>query len=114
MHMGKHFGTPAAADLQITVDVESTRTVLHLAGEIDAASSARLRALLGEQVDERLDVVIDLSRVTFIDSSGLGVLVGALRRVQEHGHRLVLRAPTASLQRVLEVTGLASAFPVEH
>jgi anti-anti-sigma factor len=112
--MGKRVGTPAAAALRITVDVESTRTVVHLAGEIDAASSGRLRAVLGERVDDDHDLVVDLAGVAFIDSSGLGVLVGALRRFQAAGHQLILRAPTPSLQRVLEVTGLATAFPLEH
>lgn len=111
--MGKRIGTPATADLQMTVEVEPDRTAVRLVGEIDAATSVRLRAWLGERVDEDHDMVVDLSGVTFVDSSGLGVLVGALRRVQDVGHTLVLRAPTTSLKRVLEVTGLASAFAIE-
>lgn len=110
--MGKRMNAPAAL-LEINLDGEAHRTVVYLAGEIDAASSGRLRAVLGEQVVEDRDVVIDLSGVRFIDSSGLGVLVGALRRFQGVGRRLSLRAPTSSIQRVLDMTGLATAFPFE-
>jgi len=112
--MGNRSGTPAAADLTITIDVETARTVVHLVGEIDTANSKRLRALLGERVDDDHVVVIDLAGVRFIDSSGLGVLVGALRRFNGAGHSLILRAPSASLLRVLEMTGLADVFPIEH
>lgn len=111
--MGKRGGSPAADELSISVDAEAQRCVIRLVGEVDTVSSARLRAVLGEQVDEANDVVLDLSGVRFIDSSGLGVLVGALRRAEAGGHRLALRAPTSSLQRVLEMTGLANAFPIE-
>lgn len=112
--MGNRNGTPAAAELTIRIDVESTRTVVHLVGEIDASNSNRLRALLGERVDDDHDVVIDLAGVRFIDSSGLGVLVGALRRFEGTGQALILQAPSASIMRVLEMTGLADVLPIEH
>lgn len=111
--MPKQFGAPAEADLSITIDTESTRTVVALAGEIDAVNSLQLRAVLGERVDDDHDVVMDLSGVRFIDSSGIGVLVGALRRLNAAGRQLALRGLSPSLMRVLEVTGLADAFPIE-
>ena len=56
-------------------------------------------------------VVVDLSRVTFIDSTGLGVLVGALKRVRERG-ALSLVCPQRQVRRVFEITGLTKVFPM--
>jgi anti-sigma B factor antagonist len=56
-------------------------------------------------------VVVDLSRVTFIDSTGLGVLVGALKRVREKG-ALSLVCPQRQVRRVFEITGLTKVFPM--
>ena len=100
--------------LRIMIEAEHGRTVCRITGDLDAASAARLRAVLGEQLDEGADAVVDVSGVGFIDSSGLGVLVGALKRFSAAGQQLSLRAPTPSLRRVLEMTGLADAFVVEH
>ena len=60
---------------------------------------------------ERPCVVVDLTRVTFIDSTGLGVLVGAFKRVRECG-ALSLVCPQRSVRRVLEITGLTQVFPL--
>jgi hypothetical protein len=60
---------------------------------------------------ERPCVVVDLSRVSFIDSSGLGVLVGALKRVRERG-ALSLVCPEPRVRRVFEITGLTQVFPM--
>jgi anti-anti-sigma factor len=99
--------------LRISVEHEGGRTVCRVTGDLDAANASRLRAVLVEQLGEGCDAVVDLSGLEFIDSSGLGVLVGALKRFQADGHTLGLRAPTASLRRVLDTTGLSDAFPIE-
>ena len=57
-------------------------------------------------------VAIDLGSVEFIDSSGLGVLVGSLRRLREDGGDLVLRAASPAVTRILELTGLDGLLPV--
>lgn len=95
------------------VVVEGDRALCLLTGELDSTTSPHLRGVLNERLDAGQDAVIDLSSVSFIDSSGLGVLVGALRRFQESGRVLSLRAPNAGLRRVFEMTGLTEAFPIE-
>jgi anti-sigma B factor antagonist len=104
--------TPSAAEvLRILVDHTDECTFLRLTGDLDSISAPRLRAVLGELIGT--DVVVDLSGLEFIDSSGLGVLVGALKRFDASGHRLRLRAPTSAIRRVFSITGLDQAFIVE-
>ena len=102
-----------AGALTIDVVVDGSGVVCRLSGELDSATGPLLRAVLNDRIDASQDTVIDLSAVTFIDSSGVGVLVGALRRFQETGHKLSLREPNPSIRRVLEMTGLSGALPIE-
>jgi anti-sigma B factor antagonist len=98
-----------AADM--TVELTGETAVLAITGEVDMASAPGLRDQL-QQLDAR-NVIIDLSGVTFIDSTGLGVLVTALKRSREAGGHLVLRSPTRATRRVLDITGLSQLVPVE-
>jgi anti-anti-sigma factor len=59
------------------------------------------------------NVVVDLSGVTFIDSTGLGVLVAALNRAREAGGQMTLRGPTRSTRKVLDITGLSQLVAIE-
>lgn len=84
--------------------------VLTVGGEVDVVAVPRLRALLSE-VDPARCVVIDLTAVTFIDSSGLGALLSA-RKALPGAEQLTLVAHTPALLRLLRVTGLHTVFPV--
>ncbi len=81
--------------------------VVRPTGDVDAYTSGRLRAALHEAVggSARL-VVVDLTDVTFIDSSGLGALVGAHRRMLEAGGVLRVVRPPQTVGRAFELTGL--------
>ncbi len=78
--------------------------VVRMSGELDLASSERLSALLAELSEAT--VVVDLSELTFIDSSGIAALVAAKDRLQSAGRDLVLTRPQPNVDRVLEMTGL--------
>ena len=87
--------------------------VLTVRGEVDLASAPKLAAAMTELIDRGYtSVAVDLGSVEFIDSSGLGVLVGSLRRLREDGGDLVLRAASPPVTRILELTGLDSLLPV--
>lgn len=85
-------------------------------GDIDVAGGPILDAAIVEQ-EGRLSaadpIVIDLTDVTFIDSSGLRSLLGASRRADERGAAVVLRSPSPSVRRLLEITGTTARFRIE-
>lgn len=87
--------------------------VLEVAGDVDLAVHARFQA----EVDRLwprtpTDVVMDCSRVTFLDSMGLRVLVQALQRAAGHGCGFALAAPSQPVLRVLELAGVTGLFSV--
>ena len=88
-----------------------TWTVLPLVGDVDLASAPALRQQLADMTAEAPSfLVIDMSELDFIDSTGLGVLVGTLRRLRATGGDVRLAAARTGIARVFSVTGLDRVF----
>jgi anti-sigma B factor antagonist len=101
--------TAEEATRVISVDTHEREgwTVIAVAGEVDVVSAPELRGEIVRVVSEgSTQVVLDLTGVVFIDSFGLGVLVGAVKRVQAHDGRLRVVVGEARVTAVLELTGL--------
>lgn len=82
-------------------------TVVSASGEVDVVSAPALRAAIVNAVTAgQIHLVLDLSGVVFIDSFGLGVLVGAVKRVQTHSGRLRVVIADSRVRAVVELTGL--------
>src|SRR5688500_11128678 len=99
--------------------VESVRNERHavviIAGDLDAATAPRLHAELVDLAGDGIDrVVLDLRRMTFVDSFGLGVIVNAKKRLSQQGNALCVVADDEqrTLRRLLEITGLDRVLPV--
>ena len=89
--------------------------VVHVSGEADAAATPALRARLSElQESDHAQVVVDLSAVTFLDSTVLGVLVAASRFCRNLGGELRLVVSEPRVRRLLEITGLEGFFSVHQ
>jgi anti-sigma B factor antagonist len=100
-------------DLRLDVTERDSWSVLEVGGEIDVATAPRLREQLIKLVnDERFRIVVDLSAVDFIDSTGLGVLIGALKRVRTHDGNLSLVCSEPRIVKVFEITGLNQVFQI--
>lgn len=87
-------------------------TLLAVRGEVDTLTAPRLDAALGELLAGPGDLALDLEGVTFLASSGLGVLIDAARRAARDGRRLYVVATGRAVLRPLEVTGSAQLFTV--
>jgi anti-anti-sigma factor len=97
------------------VRVESHGTVV-VSGDIDVVSAPQIETALRQAertLDDSAPVIIDVSAVAFIDSSGLRVLLAASRRSAEAGRRLVLRSPGHAVTRLLSITGTAAMFDLD-
>jgi anti-sigma B factor antagonist len=87
-------------------------TTVHLSGQIDIFTSAALRRrLMNTLRGSTSPLILDLSEVTFCDSSGLAVLIGIQHRARAHGIIVILTAPHPHLTRMLHSTGLDRGLP---
>jgi anti-sigma B factor antagonist len=100
-------------DLRIIVRDNAGLPVIELTGELDAYTCSRLRDTMIEVIDAgKPTVVISMLKVEYIDSSGLGTLVGGLKRASEHGGKIGIVCTSPQIRKVFEITGLVRVFPL--
>ncbi|AOS64853.1 STAS domain-containing protein [Actinoalloteichus hymeniacidonis] len=87
-------------------------TTLSVSGEVDLSTAGELEAELGKAIGAAgtEEVVTDVAGVSFMDSAGLRVLVGALRLADERGVRLTVVNPQSQLRKIIEITGLSEVL----
>ncbi|WP_270182827.1 STAS domain-containing protein [Alkalihalobacillus sp. CinArs1] len=101
-------------NLQIKQEDQGNTHHLYIAGEVDAYTAPQLReALLPLTGKESHETLVHLGDVNYMDSTGLGVFVGALKSSKEHGSTLKLRGMTSRVQRLFEITGLDEVIDIE-
>jgi anti-sigma B factor antagonist len=102
-----------AVDLQIDVREHEGLFIVTAKGEIDVWTAEALRQSLHDlQADGQPQVLVDLTEVPFVDSTGIGVLVGGLKRAREAGGSLSLVVDSPGVLKVLRITSLDQVFPV--
>jgi len=100
-------------DLSVTSRQEGERAVVGVVGEIDVYTAPALRERLNDLVAAgHYRLVVDLTAVEFLDSTGLGVLVGGLNRVRNHDGSLHLVCSQEKILKVFRITGLTKVFPI--
>jgi anti-sigma B factor antagonist len=104
---------PAWQPFSVTVSKDGDRATLELRGELDMSGTDRLRLAL-EQAEEPPSglLVLDLSMLDFIDSTGLEELLRAARRAHDSGRRLIVARPSRYVRRLLELTAIDQALDV--
>jgi anti-sigma B factor antagonist len=87
--------------------------MIALAGEVDLHTAPEFKERLVQVLDDgKKHLVVDLSKVTFIDSTTLGVLIGGVKRLRPTGGSLALAGPNPAIAKVFEITGLDRIFPI--
>ncbi len=101
-------------DLTLNVhSVEPGYTVIAVGGEIDVYSAPKLRERLVGLVEEgSYELIVDMEAVEFLDSTGLGVLVGGLKRVRAHDGWIDLVCTQSRMLRIFRITGLNRVFSI--
>jgi len=100
-------------DLRINVRRNGDVSIIDLTGEVDAYTSARFREVMLDIIDDgSVKLLISMAKVDYIDSSGLGALVGGLKRTAERNGKIILVCETPQVRKVFEITGLDKVFPI--
>ena len=103
--------------MEVTVASRTSgaRTVVQVTGEIDVYTAPLLREELASLIDaEHRELLVDLTGVGFMDSTGLGVLVGALKKVRTLGGDLQLVISSEKLLKVFRITALTQVFTIHE
>jgi len=101
--------------MNILIDVKETETKLAIkvTGEIDAYTAPQLREKLFPMSEkEGVKMVVDLSEVNYMDSTGLGVFVGVFKNVRAHSGEFKIVGVSERLERLFEITGLADIIDI--
>src|SRR2546421_12808086 len=95
------------------IAVSDRPNVLPLEGEIDLHVSPRVAVSLAQMIDKKPDnVVIDLSRVGYIDSSGLAVLIEGMQNVEEYGGKFAIAGMQETVRSIFEIARLDQVFRI--
>ena len=96
-----------------TEQVGDEKHVIALTGEVDLYTAPELKTQMLEVIaNGSMDVVVDFTGTTFIDSTTLGVLVGGVKRLREKGGRLSIVCSDRNITKIFEITGLDRVFTI--
>lgn len=94
--------------MPVTMTMEQRQMVVALSGELDHHGTERMREEIDAMAEKEHppELVLDFGRVEFMDSSGIGLVLGRYRLMQELGGRLILRNLPPHIRRVMRVAGI--------
>lgn len=95
--------------------LDGERHVVAVGGEIDLFTAPELKAALSAAIESgHLRIVVDLTDTTFLDSTALGVLIGAVKRLRSRDGRLTIVNVDDNIAKTFEITGLDQIFPISQ
>jgi anti-sigma B factor antagonist len=93
--------------------IDAERHVLAVRGEIDLFTAPELKQVLAESIEaDRVRIIVDLTETTFLDSTALGVLIGAVKRLRSRDGALAIVNVDENIAKTFEITGLDQIFTI--
>ncbi|MDX6706576.1 MAG: anti-sigma factor antagonist [Solirubrobacteraceae bacterium] len=93
--------------------IDDERHVLAVRGEIDLFTAPELKQVLAESIEAgRIRIIVDLTETTFLDSTALGVLIGAVKRLRSRSGALAIVNTDENIAKTFEITGLDQIFTI--
>lgn len=100
--------------ININSKLENEFWNVNIEGELDVSSADKLKDQLHKIVDEKmLDVKIDLTNLEYIDSTGLGVMIGVLKKLRVNEKEIYILNPRSNVKKIFTITGLDKIFKME-
>ena len=94
-------------------EIDASTHIIELGGEVDLYTAPEFKERMVELIESgKKQIVVDLSKATFIDSTTLGVLVGGVKRLRPAGGSLALVCTDQNITKIFEITGLDRVFPI--
>ena len=96
------------------IDTKNDFWEVSLAGELDVSTADELKKSLHKLVDEiNIDMKLNLENLDYIDSTGLGVMIGILKRLKIENKEVYIEKPKNNVRRIFNITGLDKVFKME-
>lgn len=97
-----------------TLDTLNNFWTVSLAGELDVSTADELKKYLHKLVDEKnIDIKLNLEDLDYIDSTGLGVMIGILKRLKIEDKEVYIEKPKNNVRKIFNITGLDKIFKME-
>jgi len=86
--------------------------IIDIEGEVDTYTSSKIKQDILKIVDQSAKIIISMEKVKFIDSTGLGILIGILKKVKEKEGEMIIVSPNSYINQIFEITGLFKVFKI--
>lgn len=100
--------------MKIEQEIKGNALVVRLAGEFDLHSAEEFRAVVDESLDREgvVNLVLNLKEISFIDSSGLGAILGRYRKISGGPGTMIIAGPSRRVRQLLELSGIPRIIPI--
>lgn len=99
-------------NVNLLVEKKDNYVVINIEGEVDTYTSPKVKSDILKEIEEYKNIIISMEKVKFIDSTGLGVLIGVLKKVKEKEGKMIIVSPNSYINQIFEITGLFKVFKI--